>query len=85
MKKGWKCRCCRKESKEIIYFLCNSGRKCLYSKVNARGGANIVCAECYDAKVPEEVMENDIYSEKGFGEKEIFIHRKVMVSLDRMS
>ena len=84
-KKGWKCKCCLKESTEIISFKCKSGKKCLYTKVKANGGSNVVCSECYDAKVPEEVMGNDIYSEKGFDEKKIFIHRKVMVSLDRMS
>ena len=83
--KGWKCKCCFKESTNTVYFKCNSGKKCLYRKMSAKGGKTRFCIECYDAQLQNEVMQNDIYSDKGFGEKEIFIHRKVMVSLCRIS
>ena len=82
-KHGWRCTNCWKESNDIIDYLCITGRHCPFCKVT--GFSNVICAECWSADVPEEVMRNDFYSGNEYDEKEVLIHRKVMMSLNRIS
>lgn len=44
-----------------------------------------ICVECYGAEIPEQIMQNDIYLTKNCDERELFIHRKMMHSLHRIS
>lgn len=79
---GWQCRCCQKHIRDIVYYSCGT-RPCLYIQVT--GASNLVCSECYNIMVPEEVIKSDLYSGGGYDERSALIHRKVMVSLHRIS
>lgn len=64
-------------------YICPSQEDCLYLELS--GSIYGICVECYNAVIPEEVTKNDIYSENEYDENQLFIHRKVMVSLARIS
>ena len=79
-----RCFCCQRMPKDNVYYRCTLRREiCLFHRLT--NWEYKICSECFTASVPAEIMENAIYSGNDYDEKEVFIHRKVMVSLNRIS
>lgn len=75
------CRRCAKELTPNIYYQCVAPCIC----VQATGYCNVICAECYDAKVPDNVMRNVLDFGNQREAQSQLIHNKMMVTLNRIS
>lgn len=78
------CKCCFAQIKSNIFYSCGADWTCLFLLLT--GYPYLVCNECYTAKIQEQMIENDVYSENDeYDDQEVVMYHKAMVSLEQIS